>query len=65
MEKNLILLGREMKEEFVAVANKYISKVPAFIIVDTLQEMQANMGQVAEQQYEQALVEYKENNKCE
>lgn len=66
MEKPIILIEQEMREELVEVTNKYISQLPASMIATTLDNLHNTVVKLAEQQLQQAKEEYyKEEEKCE
>lgn len=66
MEKPIILIEQEMREELVEVTNKYISQIPASMIATVLSNLHNTVVELAEQQLEKAKEEYyKEDNKCE
>lgn len=66
MEKPIILIEQEMKEDIVEVVNKYIPQLPATMIATVLDTLHNTVVQLAEQQLQQAKEEYyKEENVCE
>lgn len=58
---NLILDEREMREEFVAVYNKWIQQMPAFIMVPILEKLSDQASKAAEIQYQQELKKQQES----
>lgn len=58
MEKPLILIEQEMKEELAEVVNKYASQLPMTTILYTLKEMTVACDGIARNQLEQAKKQY-------
>lgn len=65
MEKPIIIAEREMKEDFVNVLNKHITRIPASIIASALKAISNQVDRIAEEQYERALAEYNSHVKEE
>lgn len=58
---NLILDEREMREEFVAVYNKWIGQMPAFIMALILEKLYNQAIKASEIQYQQELKKQQES----
>lgn len=58
MDKPIVLVEHELKEEMVEILNKYIINIPASMIANILKDAQIQMQQLAEEQLKQAQVEY-------
>ena len=58
MDKPIVLVEHELKEEMVEMLNKYIINIPASMIANILKDAQIQMQQLAEEQLKQAQVEY-------
>lgn len=65
MEKPLILIQKEFRDEITETINKYIDKIPATNIVDYLNNISREMNRLAEAQYADALKKYEESLKEE
>ncbi len=61
MEKPIILQIKEMKEGIFQEVNQYVNKIPATIILDTINEVRRQLMAEEQKQYENALREYKES----
>jgi len=62
MKKPMIILEKEMRQEIAEVTNKYINQLPATMIAGFLSRLTEQFERLAEQQYEQALAQYKEES---
>lgn len=58
MEKPIILVEIEMKEDFAKVVNKYIGQIPAMHIVTALESITNELNNIASIQIEAARKEY-------
>lgn len=58
MNKPMVILEKEMRQEIAEVANKYINVLPATMIASFLSRLTEQFSQLADTQYEQALAQY-------
>jgi hypothetical protein len=65
MDKSIVLVEQELKEEMVEMLNKYINNIPASMIANILKDAQIQMQQLAEEQLKQAQVEYNKQQERE
>lgn len=65
MDKPIVLVEHELKEELVDMLNRYIINIPASMIANILKDAQIQMQQLAEEQLKQAQVEYNKQQEKE
>ena len=63
MEKALILVETEMKEEIAEVLNKYIGQIPAMHIASAFESFTKELNTIAKEQLESARKQYAESQK--
>jgi hypothetical protein len=61
MEKPIILIEKEMREEVVEMINKYISQLPATMIISAIKDTLGSLNDIAERQLNQAIKDYEES----
>ena len=63
MDKPLILVEQDMKQEVIDIVNKYSPQVPMSMIITALNETLTLCVQIQERQIEQAREEYEKSIK--
>lgn len=61
MEKPIILIEKEMREEVVEMINKYISQLPATMIISAIKDTLGSLNDIAVRQLNQAIKDYEES----
>lgn len=61
MDKPIVILVHEMKDGIFREVNQYVNKIPATIILDTINEIRRQLIDEDRKQYEDALREYRES----
>ena len=61
MEKPIILIEKEMREEVVEMINKYISQLPATMIISAIKDTLGSLNDIAGRQLNQAIKDYEES----
>ena len=62
MDKPLIIVEREMRQDIADAANRYINQLPATMIAGFLSRLTEQFEKLAEQQYKQAMTHYEEES---
>lgn len=65
MEKPIILIEREMKEQLVHLLNQYVGQLPATMILASLSDVTRQFEDLAEKQYEQAKAVYEKESEVD
>ena len=62
MDKPIIILEQEMRQDIADAANRYINQLPATMIAGFLSKLTEQFEKLAEQQYIQAKARYEEES---
>lgn len=62
MNKPLILVEQEMRQDIAEATNKYINQLPATMIAGFLLRLTEQFEKLAEQQYKQAMEQYEKES---
>ncbi len=62
MNKPIIILEQEMRQDIAEATNKYINTLPATMIAGFLSKLTEQFEKLAEQQYIQAKVQYEKES---
>ena len=65
MEKPLILYANEFKLELEALTNRYVNKVPAMFLADSVRDIYNQLEEMSKVQFEKAKSEYESAEKDE
>ena len=65
MEKPLILYANEFRQELEALTNRYLNKVPAMFLADSVRDIYNQLDEMSKVQFKQAQSEYESAEKDE
>lgn len=65
MNKPIIILEQEMRQDIAEATNKYINSLPATMIAGFLSKLTAQFEELAQQQYAQAKAQYEKESEVE